>query len=521
MTHYKISLLEYDDCAVRMSPEDVIRLLKAWRKSHAFVDACSVCGHWLKTQPYIVCCDQFYFNKALSCYPVQSIAVYTPGYKFILPQLDKMITQARMDTLQDFLVIPDPIYWQVLTTLTYEKVLKFVRGLPVTRRTENVLPPDKSFFFYKQIQESPLNYGSLESRSCGKTTFIRQIAFGKRCSRSMRGMIVPDPSLPPNQIRIPDRIVNTFRLKGQWVILNRMPSLHMGNFVALQIPFSGPEWKKDCFGIPLEILESINGDFDGDECNVYLVPNMQSQAECASLLNAEWEMGSLVTGLKLAPSQDMLVAYYAFYDDIDFLPYKNRNLKNTFLTIYELYGSKVAFQAVDDMRKFYLKALQERMCFAITLKEINDIIQMAEGVCFETFERRARKTKGCLVTQVLAEAKGSFEHLYQMFGTIGQQENMYICTSFWKGLNPLQAIAHANTSYEALQESGKIWQPGYCYTKIAYNIHNITINYLGQLVDGEERILEKDALDALHHTDIMSEETFGYLLSKELVKEKC
>lgn len=492
-------------------------LLKAWRQSHAFVYDCTRCQKPLEHRPYAICCHQFYFNKLFTCYPVQSIAVDTPGYPFLLPQLHKMVVQAGLALQQDFLVLPDPIYWQVKTTLTYDRVLKFVQGLPVTRRTDTILPPSKAPFFYKQIQETPLNYGSLESRSCGKTTFIRQIAFGKRCSRSMRGMIVPDPSLSPNQIRIPDRIVDTFRLKGQWIILNRMPSLHMGNFVALQVPASGPPWPNECFGIPLEILESINGDFDGDECNLYLVSNAQSQAECASLLNAEWEMGSFVTGLKLAPSQDMLVAYYLYYDDIDFLPYKSRDLKATFLTIYELYGSKVAFQAVDNMRQFYLKVLQERTCFAITLEEINHLIELASGVDVETFEARARQTKGCLVTQVLAGAKGSFEHLYQMFGTIGRQDNSFINASFWTGLSPEEAIAHANTSYEALQESGKIWQPGYCYTKIAYNVHNITVNYAGQLVDGEKTVLEKDVLNTLHHTDLMSKETFQHLVSEVLV----
>ena len=188
------------------------------------------------------------------------------------------------------------------TTLVYEKILKFVLGQPMSCRTKTVQPSSKTPMFYKQIQQAPLNYGSLDSRSCGKATFIRQAAFGKRCSYSMRGMIVPDATLKPNEIRLPDFIVEKFQLKGKWIILNRMPSLQPENFVALQIPVNGPLWPYDCFGVPLEILPSINGDFDGDEVNTYLFFSHLSQAECATILNPEWEMGSFVMGIKLNPS---------------------------------------------------------------------------------------------------------------------------------------------------------------------------------------------------------------------------
>lgn len=523
VTRYCADILNFEDCPVRRTTEELLLYLKAWRKHTSHEGKCLVCNHDLifEQVPFTTCCQYFYYNKNLACYPLNSIAVQTPGYLFLLQQFQRMIAKEKIQTNQDFLVIPDPIYWQVKATLGYEKVIKFTKGQPVTRRTEDVLPPSKSFMFYKQLQEMPLNYGSLDSRSCGKATLIRQIAFGKRCVLSMRGMIVPDPTLRSNEIRIPDSIVDKFQLKGQWIILNRMPSLQPGNFVALQVPRHGPSWNNSCFAIPLEILNAINGDFDGDECNIYLVPNIQAQAECATLLNPEWEIGCFVMGLKLAPSQDMLVAYYMFYDDIDFLPYKSPNLTSTLRVIYELYGSKAAFNAIDSLRKFYLKVLQKRTCFAITLEEIFQLLEMARDSDFETFRNRAQKTKGCLVTQVLAGAKGSFEHLYQMFGTVGQQGSQFIKNSFWTGLTPLEAMAHARTSYNALSQSGKIWQPGYGYTKIAYNIHDIKVDYLGRLMDGEKRVIEQDVLDVLHYTDVMSEETFSYLVLKILKgKEK-
>lgn len=46
------------------------------------------------------------------------------------------------------------------------------------------------------------------------------------------------------------------------------------------------------------------------------------------------------------------------------------------------------------------------------------------------------------------------------------------------------------------------------------------VDYLGRLVNGEKRVIEQDVLDAVHHTDVMSEETFRYLIDEVLVKKR-
>lgn len=514
VNRYRISLLELKDCHLRLTPQELLRVLKAWRKKNEFGNVCSKCETKINfgSKNFALCCDQFYFDDQRPFYSLESIAVPTPGYTFLLPQLKRMIEKAGIETDQDFLIIPDPVYWQMATTLIYEKVLKFVSGQPMTCRTKTVQPPSKTPMFYKQIQEAPLNYGSLDSRSCGKATFIRQAAFGKRCCYSMRGMIVPDATLKANEIRLPDSIVKKFGLKGKWVILNRMPSLQPENFVALRVPPDGPSWPHDCFGIPLEILPSINGDFDGDEVNIYLFFSIFSQAECATILNPEWEMGSFVMGMKLSPSQDELVAYHLFYDEIDFLPYKNPDLKKTLRVIYEIYGSKRAFKAFDDMREFQLEKFENHYCFALTLEEMKWLVKtIANGGDIS-------RGRGCLVVQVLAKAKGTFEHLYQMFGEIGAQGNDFVKSSFWSGLTPFEAVAHAKASHVALWQTAKIWQPGYGHNKVIFNVQGLKQDYLGRLIDGESRVVEQDVLYAVHHTDVMSEETFDHILDQVLVK---
>ena len=508
---YRLSLLELENCKVIFHPQDLLRLLKAWRQKHIFGHICSECGESLPAyEPYVTCCQQFYYNDRLIAYPVSPIAVSTPRYVFLLPQLQRMITQARLKTQQDFLVLPDPIYWQMGATLIYEKVLKFVLGLPMTHRTQHVQPASKAPFFYQQIQRAPLNYGSLESRSCGKATLIRQVAFGKRCRYSMRGMIVPDASLKPNEIRIPDAIVKKFGLRGQWIILNRMPSLQPENFVALQVPLNGPSWPYDCFGIPLEILESINGDFDGDEANIYILPSWLCQAECATILNPENEMRSFVMGLKLAPSQDMLVAYHLFYQETEsILPIRfPGELKKSFQTICEVCGSQRAFHAINEMRLFYIDKLQTRVCFGLTFHEMVHIAEMYRK------NEDVRQYKCALTIQIFAKAKGNFENLHQMFGCIGLQSGIFVNSSFMDGLREEEAAAHGRTSLYALYLVSYIWLPGYGYQKLMSNAHNMMISYDGSILDGGKRIIFKEALKAIYYEDVMTTATFLWFYKK-------
>lgn len=510
---YSISLLSLEDCPVQKSPQEFILLLKAWRKHHSFRTTCLVCQKALAFQnlPYTTCCEHFFYNSLIKSYPVQFIAIPTPGYVFALPVLKRLMRQANITTKQDFLVLPDPIYWQVASTLMYEKVMKFVLGLPMTTRTLTVQPASKEDQYYKQTLETPCNYGSVNIRACGKSTFMRKAVCGKRVILSMRGMIVPDASLKPNQIRLPAHIVKTFRIENQWIILNRMPSLQPGNFVALQV-VSG--WEYDCFGIPLEVVQAMNADFDGDECNLYLIPNTQSQAECATILNPESQLGCFVMqGPKLTPTQDMLVAYHVKYSDIDFLPYKHPSLVKTFRVLYDTYGSQRTFAYIDRMRQFYLDVMRNQMCFALTLKEMYALYRFGRAGSLEAFTQKAKDSRGCMVTQVMSGAKGSFEHLYQMFGAVGYQDGVDIEHCFWEGLTANEAVYHAKTATEALSKTCKIWEPGYSYSKLVHSLQGLHVDYRGYLMDGDT-VIETDVLNALHFTDVMSVEGFQHLLDR-------
>ncbi|GFX62991.1 RPOLA_N domain-containing protein [Trichonephila clavipes] len=134
-------------------------------------------------------------------------------------------------------------------------------------------------------------------------------------------------------------------------------------------------------------------------------------------------------GPKLTPTQDMLVVHFSKFKDIHFLPYKQRGLSKTLQALYDCYGSQQTFQYIDQMRQFYLDVLQRQMCFALNLKEMQALYKWGPE-SLEVFQQNSETSSGCLVTQVLSGAKCNFEHFYQMFGSIGYQNEVLVKHSF-------------------------------------------------------------------------------------------
>lgn len=511
VTSYNISILTLEDCPIRYdNSTTVLNILRCWRNHHSTSNTCLKCGQRLSFDlNFTLCCQHFYFTP-VSTYIPQSIAIRTPHHYFVPKSLHIQLKKLHISSDQHFLIIPDPIYWQISSTLIYERVLKYVQ----TSDTK------KTFHLYKEVQEAFLNHGSLSKRSEGKHTYFRKIALAKRSKLTIRAMIVPAPFLNPNQILIPQSMGEMFNIKDKWLILNRMPSLLPENFVALKVV---GYWPHECFGIPNEILEQINGDYDGDELNGYLILNLQSQAECEAILNSECNIHSYTMGLKLNPCHDMLVVYYIRYDEIDFLPYKNRNLHETLKVIYDLYGSKVCFDSIVRLKNYYLEVMQKDLLFAITCQELEHMVDICENKTFEEFQQLCQGEQGCLATQIAANAKGTLYHLYQLVGSVGYQYaknttmtlGHTIQSSFWHGLNPVELVIHAQSGMDALICSSSISSVGYSYFKLINNLHSWQVNYKGELIDGST-VLEEDVLNILHSEDLLSKHSFQALISKYL-----
>lgn len=520
VTQYTIRLLQYKDCDLQLRPEHLRYIIKAWRTSHCTSDTCTVCNKTIDFDEfnYMICCNNFYF-KPTKTYIIKSLAITTPGFHFLPEALKRTLLKLKIEIKQDFIIIPDPIYWQISSTLVYDRVIKYVLGEDGKKRklSENVKTPA---IYYKQMQNAFLNHGSFSQRSEGKNTYFRKIALAKRCEFTARAMIIPAPFLKANEIIIPDEMEKESKLLKKWIILNRMPSLLPENFVALRVVGSWPHY---CFGIPLEIAPQLNADFDGDECNAYIIKSAMAQAECETILNSESNMSSFTMGLKLTPCHDMLVTYYLKYNEIDFLPYKNRNLQKTFKVIYDLYGSQKCFECIDKMRKFYLDKMQNDFLFTLSYQEFLELEKIQSTDLEDFIEKIKKLPNTCLLTQVRSGAKGTFLHLYQLVKSVGLQYFEYtepilkpvVESSFLKGLTPAEMVVHAQAGFDALINTSEVWRPGYDFFKLSNNLQNLEVNYKGQIVD-KDNIIADDALQMLYHEDLMSKESFTELIEQYL-----
>lgn len=518
---YSINILNYKDVKLKLLPEHLKVLLSAWRTHHSTANTCRTCKVELNFKDYnfTIHCNGMYF-KPTTTYIVQSIAINTEGIHFLPEPLKKAMEKNKLEMNQDFIVIPDPLYWQVSSTLVYDRVMNFVLGETSSKISKIALKD--STFYYKQMLHAYLNHGSFAQRSEGKNTYFRKIALAKRCEFTARAMIIPAPNLKANEIIIPSSMERELKLKNKWIILNRMPSLLPENFVALRVV---GDWPHDCFGIPLEIAPQLNADFDGDECNAYIIKSLQAQAECQVLLNSEFNISSFTMGIKLTPCHDMLVAYYLKYDQINFLPYKHPDLQKTFKVIYDLYGSQKCFECFDSMRQFYLDATQNDYLFTLSYEEILELKRLASGTLEEFIENIKTCKDNCLLTQVRSGAKGTFVHLYQLVGAVGFQyteytvppTNAYIRSSFLDGLTPTEMVTHAQAGFEALINTSEVWKPGYDFFKLSNNLQDVEINYLGQVVD-KNNVICDDSIKMLYYEDLMSKESFSELVEKYLKK---
>jgi DNA-directed RNA polymerase subunit A' len=73
---------------------------------------------------------------------------------------------------------------------------------------------------------------------------------------------------------------------GDWVLLNRQPTLYRGSMMAFTIR----RVQTFTFQIHPCVCGSFNADFDGDEMNIHILQTEQERAEAASLLAAEFHI---------------------------------------------------------------------------------------------------------------------------------------------------------------------------------------------------------------------------------------
>ncbi|GFT79270.1 RPOLA_N domain-containing protein [Nephila pilipes] len=178
------------------------------------------------------------------------------------------------------------------------------------------------------------------------------------------------------------------------------------------------------------------------------------------------------------------------------------------------------------MREYYLDYTQKDILFALSLQDILNLRELAENRTFEDFLNLVKNhPDNCLTIQIKSGAKGTFYHLYQLVGSVGFQYTQYsdsffdpnIQSSFLKGLSPKELVIHAQAGFDASINTSAVWVPGYNFFKLCNNLQDLTVNYLGQLVD-KQTVIANDVVTEMHSEDLISTLSFKELINKYLIQ---
>lgn len=218
---------------------------------------------------------------------------------------------------------------------------------------------------------------SVGSRSKGKEGRIRGTLTAKRCDKSARTVISPDPNLEIDEIGVPEQILRTILFgervtrwnmsellqrvwrgpdhimgaasvircdgteldlryvedrkrvelhcgdtvnrtlqRGESVLFNRQPSLHKRSFMSHRVvPVPGKTFRMNCI-----VCNPYNADFDGDEMNLHVPQSYEAKAESSELENVTRNIVSAKFGKPcLGLIQDACLGiYFLTRDDVFF-----------------------------------------------------------------------------------------------------------------------------------------------------------------------------------------------------------
>lgn len=220
----------------------------------------------------------------------------------------------------------------------------------------------------------------------GKFGIFRNLMLGKRLNRSIRLVIAGDPNLDLDEILVPKSITDRVRVpervwngnvnkmkeyarngqlwydsdeiqveedeiivgqvydrvlcNGDWVTLNRQPSLSKTSLLAMRIKVGIVENNIFCFN-PC-ITTAFNADFDGDEMNIYAGYGLEAAAELQELCHLNRNIyDPLTKKISIQPIQDAVTGMYlmtkekteiarGLFDDCAMLTQRTSRYRNTY-----------------------------------------------------------------------------------------------------------------------------------------------------------------------------------------------
>ena len=183
---------------------------------------------------------------------------------------------------------------------------------------DNVKKPDnKTIIDLKRFRRGTrLMYGDVIHRN-GKTI---KVSNGKELVQSndvvyRNGEILTKLKPANRKYKIPlGWIVNRPLRDGDYVLLNRQPTLHKASMLAMKILIK----EHKTLRMNLAITKAFNADFDGDEMNIHIPQSLESQVELKMLSASQWNIISPQNSKpNMSIVQDSLLGAYRMTNGIN------------------------------------------------------------------------------------------------------------------------------------------------------------------------------------------------------------
>ena len=216
--------------------------------------------------------------------PLVSVAVLPPGFRAPAPGGARRGLDYAYQELASLLVEYEKAEVSG-SSQTIDRLLKAIR-----RRVKDILG--------EPTKPEP---DSIFARLQGKRALLRRYLLGQSVVFSARGVIVPDLSLDPDQVGLPFIMmhglgVNELQPLSDVVVVNRQPSLHPYNLVALRAVLVDG----DAIHLHPLVLTGLAGDFDGDTVAVHRPTTHEARLDAWNKLSPAQTLRSSAGGKVLA-----------------------------------------------------------------------------------------------------------------------------------------------------------------------------------------------------------------------------
>lgn len=296
-----------------------------------------------------------------------------------------------------------------------------------------------------------------------KFGMLEQEIFGKRVNYCMRSVIVPNPQLSIDQVGIPPDAAHIMGVRDEDIVLfNRQPSLTRQSIMAVKVKIQQEGTKVISFNPCL--CTAFNADFDGDEMNIFALPNKEIYIRDAKKLLPQNNMLSAKDGKPVVyPHQECLLGLFLGGGRANG---ENKNIRQNITlqiknAVVEEKNPDKILETIHQLQTNSYLALNSETEFSLTnfKKSVKDIIDSgARG------------------------SESNYRHMFEELGkqnispfTIVTDKNRNICNNLEKGLTYDEMFLHLQSSRESIVSIGVTTaSSGYLSKKLMSSMSNVT-----------------------------------------------